>query len=121
LQLGPLCTAARAQRRRHSLERLCGTIGWSPAPDWKEKGMIELTEQEQQALDTSSEPPRLIDPRTNAAYVLVRAEVYERLRGLLDDDLDMKQVALLVDRAMRDDDANDPTLAFYQQKYGRKP
>jgi hypothetical protein len=83
--------------------------------------MIELTEQEQQALDASPEPPRLIDPRTNVAYVLVRAEVYERLRGLLEDDLDMKQVAVLVAGAMREDDADDPTLAFYQQKYGRKP
>jgi hypothetical protein len=83
--------------------------------------MITLTEQEQQAIDASKEPPRLIDPRTNAAYVLLRADVYERLRGMLDDDLDMRQVAILVDRAMREDDENDPTLAFYQQKYGKKP
>jgi len=67
--------------------------------------------------------PRLIDPRTNKAYVLIGADVFDRVRGLLadDDGLDMRQVAHLVERAMRDEDAGDPTLPFYQQKYGRKP
>jgi hypothetical protein len=48
--------------------------------------------------------------------------VYERIKGLLGDDdgLTMGQVAVLVERAMRVDDANDPTLAFHQQKYGKK-
>jgi hypothetical protein len=81
---------------------------------------IELTEQQLQALDTDREP-RLIDPRTNTAYVLVRADVFERLRNLLKEDqgLDMRQVAILVDQAMREDDADDPTLEFYQRMYGR--
>jgi hypothetical protein len=88
----------------------------------KEVFVIELTEQQQHALDTNPEP-RLMDPRTGTAYVLVRADVYERLRGFLaeDEGLDMRQVAVLVEQAMREDDANDPTLEFYQQKYGRKP
>jgi hypothetical protein len=88
----------------------------------KEAPMLELTQQQQQALDASAEPPRLIDPRTNKTYVLLGANVYERLRHLLEgDELDMRQVALLVERAMREDDADDPTLASSQQKYGRKP
>jgi len=76
----------------------------------KEAAMIELTEQQQQVLDVDPEP-RLIDPRTTTAYVLVRADIYERLRGLLaeDEGLDMRQVAVLVERAMREDDADDPT------------
>jgi hypothetical protein len=84
--------------------------------------MIELTDQQLQALDSCPEP-RLIDPRSKTAYVLVRADVYERLRCLLaeDEDLDMRQVALLVERAMREDDAGDPTLEFYQGKYGKQP
>ena len=38
----------------------------------------------------------------------------ERLQDLLaeDDGLDMHQIAVLVERAMREDDANDPTLEF---------
>src|ERR1043166_6212960 len=87
----------------------------------KEAAMIELTDQQQHAVDTSPEL-RLIDPRTQKAYVLVAADVYERLRGLLaeDEGLDMQQVAALVERAMQEDDADDPTLEFYQRKYGMK-
>jgi hypothetical protein len=84
--------------------------------------MIELTEQQQQAVD--AEPaPQLIDPRTNKAYVLVGAEVFDRIKGLLadDDGLDMRQVAALVQMAMAEDDAGDPTLEYYQQNYGRSP
>lgn len=84
--------------------------------------MIELTEQQLKAMDADPEP-RLLDPRTKKTYVLVGAEVYDRLQRLLcqDDDLDMNQVAVLVERAMHEDDAGDPTLAFYQRKYGKKP
>ena len=82
--------------------------------------MIALTEQQGRELaHTTESPPSVLDPTTNTAYVLVRADVYERICGLLEDDsLDMRQVAVLVERAMRDDDAGDPTLAYYQQKYG---
>lgn len=45
--------------------------------------VLELTEQQQQAVDASPEP-RLIDPRTQKAYVLIRADVYERLRPVLE-------------------------------------
>jgi hypothetical protein len=84
--------------------------------------MIELTEQQQQAVDTDP-VPRLLDPRTNKAYVLVGADIYNRITGLLADDegLDMRQVAALVRSAMAEDDAGDPTLAYYQQTYGRSP
>ena len=83
--------------------------------------MIELTKQQQQAVEAGP-APRLVDPRTKKSYVLVAADVYDRIRGLLDEDdgLDMEQVAALVERAMQEDDAADPTLEFYQQKYGRK-
>jgi hypothetical protein len=84
--------------------------------------MVELTKEQQQAVDAGGEPPQFIDPRTKKTYVLIGAETYERLKGLLGDDdgLNMRQVGILVDRAMREDDADDPTLEFYQQKYGKK-
>jgi hypothetical protein len=84
--------------------------------------MIELTAQQRQAVDGSTEP-QLIDPRTQKTYVLVPTEVYSRLRSLVadDDGPDMRQVAALVELAMCEEDAGDPTLEFYQQKYGRKP
>jgi hypothetical protein len=85
--------------------------------------MIALTEEQGQELARAAEsPPTVIDPVTNTAYVLVRADVYERMRRMVEDDgPDMRQVAALVERAMREDDAGDPTLHFYQEKYGKRP
>ena len=48
---------------------------------------IQLTPQQQQALDTQEDrPPRVIDPRTNIAYILVPEVDYEAIRELLDDE-----------------------------------
>ena len=48
---------------------------------------IELTAQQQQALDTErNELPRLVDPRSNAVYVLVPEGEYETIREVLDDE-----------------------------------
>ncbi len=83
--------------------------------------MIELSIEEQRAVDAEA-APRLVDPRNQKAYVLLGVDVFERFRRLItDDEPDMRQVAALVNQAMRDDDAGDPTLAFYQQKYGQRP
>lgn len=83
--------------------------------------MIELTEAQRRELD-GPEPAVALDPQTGQTYVLVRREVYDRLRTLREEDgLSMRQVSALVEAAMREDDAGDPTLGFYQQKYGRKP
>src|SRR4051794_11496717 len=49
----------------------------------KENAMIELTEQQRLALGME-EPPRLLDPQTQETYVLVRADVYERMRAVID-------------------------------------
>jgi hypothetical protein len=83
--------------------------------------MIELTDQQRQTLAQNEEPPTVVDPETKTVYVLVPRDVYERMRLLLDEEVDMRQVAVLVERAMQEDDADDPTLDFYQQQYGRKP
>ncbi len=45
--------------------------------------MIELTEEQRQELE-SPEPARARDPKTNETYVLVRADVYERMRAVID-------------------------------------
>ena len=46
--------------------------------------MIELTAQQEEALDASPSPLRLLAPHTKRTYVLVTSEVYERLEDLLD-------------------------------------
>jgi len=49
---------------------------------------IQLTPQQQHALDARNggEPARIIDPRTNAAYVLVPEPDYAAVRELLEDE-----------------------------------
>jgi hypothetical protein len=49
-----------------------------------EIAMIELTEEQRHELERPE--PVVIDPLTVETYVLVRKEVYERLKGLLDED-----------------------------------
>jgi hypothetical protein len=46
--------------------------------------MIELTQEQRRELE-GPEPARAVDPETKQTYVLVRTEVYERLRSLLGD------------------------------------
>jgi hypothetical protein len=46
--------------------------------------MIELTDEQHQALEqNAAEPVRAIDRATSAEYVLVRADVYDRIKMLL--------------------------------------
>jgi hypothetical protein len=48
---------------------------------------IELTEDQRQALAQCREvPPRVLDPAANITYVLVRADVYEKLQDLLGEE-----------------------------------
>ena len=48
---------------------------------------IQLTPQQQRALDSQEDvPPRVIDPRNNTAYILVREADYESIRELLEDE-----------------------------------
>jgi hypothetical protein len=59
--------------------------GWYDA----EKGgsMIELTEQQMQALKTSEAiPPRIVNPLTKETFILLRVDEYERLKELEYDD-----------------------------------
>jgi hypothetical protein len=76
--------------------------------------MIELTESQQHALDNEPEPHRVVDPRTNTAYVLVRADVYERAKGLLGEDFDPRDAYAAVDRAFAEG-WNDPKMDDYDR------
>jgi hypothetical protein len=51
----------------------------------KEDGMIELTEEQRQELDTA-DVPRVVEPQTRKTYILVAEDVYERLQALLVPD-----------------------------------
>jgi hypothetical protein len=46
-----------------------------------------LTEQQQRALDsTDAELPQVVDPRTNAAYVLIPLTEYKTIREIVADE-----------------------------------
>jgi hypothetical protein len=45
--------------------------------------MIELREDQLQLLDSPQQPPIVVDPRTGQEYLLIRREIYEKVRGLL--------------------------------------
>jgi hypothetical protein len=48
--------------------------------------MIEMTEQQMQSLENpDAVPPRIVNPRTNETFVLIRVEEYERLKEEYDD------------------------------------
>jgi hypothetical protein len=54
---------------------------------------IELTEQQQRALDVLGEAPaQVVDPRTSAVYVLIPASDYETFRELLDDERQQRAI-----------------------------
>ncbi len=41
--------------------------------------MIELTEQQMQALENTDTPTQVVNPRTKEMFVLIRADEYKRL------------------------------------------
>jgi len=45
--------------------------------------MIELTREQLQALDAPEQPAVAVDPRTGQEYLLIRREIYEKVRSVL--------------------------------------
>jgi predicted ATPase len=61
--------------------------------------MIELNDAIQVALDAEGSALHLVDPRTKTRYVLVRAEVFDRLKSLLTDDFEPRDAYSAIDEA----------------------
>ena len=76
-----------------------------------------LTDEQRRELDQPG-LVRAIDPKTQQTYVLVRSDVYERFRAVLEGDL--PDAAALVNEVMADDDLGDPLLEGYQS-YRKEP
>lgn len=54
---------------------------------------IQLTEQQQKALDSAGPAAtQVVDPRTNAEYVLVPAREYETVREIIEDERQQKAI-----------------------------
>jgi hypothetical protein len=57
--------------------------------------MTTLTPELQEAIrNAQGEPIRMEDPQTNARYVLLREEDYERVKSLFEEDLPTKEEQL---------------------------
>ena len=49
--------------------------------------MTTLTTEQRQAIALAGDTPaRVVDPETNTAYVLLRADLYERYKALFEED-----------------------------------
>jgi hypothetical protein len=60
--------------------------------------MIQLTQQQFEAVDASGEqPPIVIDPRNQTAYVLVRKDFFEQLTGEIDEQRQLNVMAADID------------------------
>jgi hypothetical protein len=63
----------------------------------------KLTDDQRQAIEEhGGEPVYLVDTTTNATYVLMRAEQFEKVRMLLHAEFDPREVYPFVDRVMRE-------------------
>ncbi len=76
--------------------------------------MIELTEQQMQALENSpSSPPRIVNPRTNETFILLGVDEYARLKKEEYDDSpwtreELQSLAWQVGKHEEWDEYNDP-------------
>jgi hypothetical protein len=69
----------------------------------KEAAMIELTELQQQAIQTPSEvPPRVLNPSTRETFVLVQEELYKKMLAILQDDDPRLMEAMLAELSPED-------------------
>ena len=78
----------------------------------------KLSDALRQAIEQEcGSPVHLVDATTNARYVLMRADQYERVKAVFEreeQDFDPREAYPFVDEVMREDDANDPMLESYQ-------
>lgn len=78
--------------------------------------MIELTLEQRNFVARNEEtPPRILDPVTHTRYVLVREEVYDRVRRLFDAEQDhfAHDLAPHVMAVFGRDGWDDPAMDIY--------
>jgi len=81
---------------------------------------IQLTEEQRLALQSGGATTRLVDPVTQTAYVLVRADTYARLQALLGEEIDVRDAYPAIDRAFAEG-WNDPRMDDYDRYEELKP
>jgi hypothetical protein len=75
--------------------------------------MTAITPEIRQAIEQAGEQPvQLTDPDTNSVYIVVRADVYERMRALCEDS-DIRDAYPLMDQVAARDGWDDPAMDVY--------
>jgi hypothetical protein len=77
--------------------------------------MTTITPEIRQAIEQAGEQPvQLTDPETNSIYVIVRAEVYDRMRAVC-DDFHIRDAYPLMDQVAALDGWDDPSMNIYDE------
>ena len=85
--------------------------------------MIELTEPLRAAVEEHrGEPVRVVNPRTNEQYVLLRAEIYEKMKSLFaDGPLSDAERSAIIAGAWKRAGWDDPAMDEYADLIKPKP
>jgi hypothetical protein len=78
--------------------------------------MTTITPELRQAIEQAGDvPARVVDPETNTAYVLLRADVYEQYKALFEeeDDLDVREMYPLLPKVFGPAGWDDPEMDEY--------
>lgn len=77
--------------------------------------MATIPKEIRQALEQAGDAPvPLTDPETNAAYVIIRAEVYEHMRALC-DNLDIRDLYPAMNEVAAREGWDDPAMDIYNE------
>ena len=90
--------------------------GFSFVYNWAKEGpMTIITPEIRKAIEQAGEQPvRLADPETNLVYIVVRAEVYERMRASYDDG-DIQDAYPLMNQVAAREGWDDPSMDIYDE------
>lgn len=78
--------------------------------------MIELSEEQRQQLE-SGRAVDVSDPETSQRYVILKKDVFERVRGLLFDDSDWteEELRLMLALSAKDNGWEEPGMDVYDR------
>jgi hypothetical protein len=77
--------------------------------------MTAITPEIRQAIEEAGEQPvELTDPVTNSVYIIVRAEVYRRMRNSC-DEFDIREAYPMMDQVAAREGWDDPSMDVYNE------
>jgi hypothetical protein len=83
-----------------------------------------LSDEQRSALDAADDrgPVRVVDPKTNRTYILIRADLYDRFRALFTaDEFDAAEAYSAMDDVARREGWLDPEMDAYDALDPRRP